>query len=268
MTLKLIVEKLARDNKKFILSSEIKEYCSKLSLDYLPTIKYLLRNKYVARIFRGIFYAYSIEERKLGKSEVSFWMILKKASEIKGVKNWYFGLETGLKLNNLTHEYFTIEYVINDKIFRAKPITIMGRKVKFYKLSPKMFLFGIIKRDINYSDSEKTLLDLLYLKHYTKEEFEEAAKELSKTKLLKYAKNYNKRVVSIVKGIGMIKKINNMLKFEKYSQNIKNKEIQLKDELILGGEEALLLTPIGRGFPKFVKELNLFLKDIISELKI
>ena len=58
MTLKLIVEKLAIDNKKFIVVDEIKDYCRKLSLNYLPTIKYLLRNKYLARIFRGIFYVY------------------------------------------------------------------------------------------------------------------------------------------------------------------------------------------------------------------
>ena len=199
MTLKLIVEKLARDNKKFILSDEIKDYCRKLSLDYLPTIKYLLRNKYLARVFRGIFYVYSIAERKLGKSEMNSFEILKEALKIKGVKNWYFGLETGLKFNNLTHEYFTIDYVINDKIFRAKSMIIMGRKIKFYRLSSKMFLFGIIKKNINYSDSEKTLLDLLYLRHYTKEEFEEIAEELSKTRLLKYAKNYNKRVINIAR---------------------------------------------------------------------
>ena len=103
MTLKLIVEKLARDNKKFIISNEIKDYCRRLFLDYLPTIKYLLRNKYIARIFRGIFYVYSTEERKWGKSEMNSFKILKEALKIKGVKNWYFGLETGLKFNNLTH---------------------------------------------------------------------------------------------------------------------------------------------------------------------
>ena len=199
MTLKLIVEKLARDNKKFISAEEIKEYCRKLSLNYLPTIKYLLRNKYAARIFRGIFYVYSVEERKLGKSDMTPFAVIKEALKIKGVKNWYFGLETGLKFNDLTHEYFTIEYVINDKIFRAKPINIMGRKIKFYKIIPRMFLFGIVKKEVNYSDPEKTLLDLLYLKHYTKEEFQEIAEELSKAKLLEYSKNYNKRVIKITK---------------------------------------------------------------------
>ena len=76
---------------------------------------------------------------------------------------------------------------------------MMGRKVKFYKLLPKMFSFGVVKKEVNYSDSEKTSLDLLYLKHYSKEEFEEIIEELSKTKLLKYAKNYNKEVINIVK---------------------------------------------------------------------
>ena len=66
----------------------------------------------------------------------------------------------------------------------------------------------------------------------------------------------------------IIVKISDMLKFEKYNQNIKNKETQLKKELILGEEEALLLTSIDKGFPEFVKEFNIFLKEIIKELKI
>ena len=65
----------------------------------------------------------------------------------------------------------------------------------------------------------------------------------------------------------IIEKINNMLKFEKYNLNIKNKETQLNDDLILGEEEALILKPIGKDFPKFVKKFNVFLREIIKELK-
>jgi 2C-methyl-D-erythritol 2,4-cyclodiphosphate synthase len=66
----------------------------------------------------------------------------------------------------------------------------------------------------------------------------------------------------------IIEKISDMLKFEKYQQNIKNKETQINDDLILGEEEALILTPIDKGFPKFLKDFNIFLKEIIKELKL
>ncbi len=194
MSLKIIVEKLARSNRKFIISNELKNDCKKLNLNYYVAIRYLTHYKYLERIFKGIFYIYSIEERKLGKSEMNFYGIIKEALKIKGINNWYFGLETALKFNNLTHEYFTIDYIITDSLFRAKSITIMGHKVKFYKLITKMLSFGIINNNFNYSDPEKTVLDLLYLKHYSKAEFEEISEKLSKTKLIKYAKNYPKRI--------------------------------------------------------------------------
>ncbi len=194
MSLKLIVEKLMRRNGKFILSSELKSDCKKLGLDYYVVIRYLIRNKYLVTIFRGIFYVYSIEERKFGKSEMVFYDILKEALRIKGVKNWYFGLETALKFNNFTHEYFNVDYVVSDSLYRAKPMNIMGHKVKFYKLSHKLVSFGIIANKLNYSDSEKTVLDLLYLKHYSIPEFKEVSERLSKAKLVKYSKYYPKSI--------------------------------------------------------------------------
>lgn len=64
-----------------------------------------------------------------------------------------------------------------------------------------------------------------------------------------------------------IEKMNAMLKFEKYAENLKNKENQLKERLILGEEEKLLLIPISKDFPKFIEEFMVFLKKIIDELK-
>ncbi len=201
MTLKLIVEKLFRSNEKFITAKGIKDDCTRMSLNYLVTIKYLLRHKYLARIFRGIFYIYSMEERKLGKSDMNFYEILRRALEMKGIDKWYFGLETGLKFNNLTHEYFTTDFILTDKLFRAKSILIMGRKVKFYKISPKFFSFGIRDKVVRYSDPEKTLLDLFYLKHYSKEELKEIAEKLSLNKLSTYSKSYDSKTINVVKEI-------------------------------------------------------------------
>lgn len=66
----------------------------------------------------------------------------------------------------------------------------------------------------------------------------------------------------------IVEKIKDMLIFEKYNQNIKNKETQLSEEFVLGEEETLLLTPIDKDFPRFVKEFNIFLKETIKDLRL
>lgn len=198
MTLKLMVKKLQMSNKKFITREELKAYCREINLDYYTTIRYLTFHQYLMRILKGIFYIKSIEERKLNKISIIYLEAIKVALKIKGIKRWYFGLETALKLNNLTHEYFTMDSVISDTLFRARPISILGHKVKFVKLSPKLFSFGIEKGKLPYSDAEKTALDLLYLKKYSKSEFLELCGSLSKNKILKYAQHYNKRIIEAV----------------------------------------------------------------------
>jgi len=201
MTLKLIVRKLELSDKKFITREELKEDCKKLSMDYYVTIRYLTHYKHLVRILRGIFYIKSIEERKLNKININYLEAIKEALKIKGVKNWYFGLSTALKLNNLTHEYFTIDYVINDKLFRVKPFSILGYKIRFIKINPKLTKFGIINKGLPYSDAEKTMLDYVYLKEYGNVKLipEEIFDGCSKTKLLKYSKNYDKRTIKRLK---------------------------------------------------------------------
>jgi len=203
MTLRLIVKKLELSDKKFITREEIREDCKKLSLDYYVAIRYLTHYKYLIRILRGIFYIKSIEERKLNKTNINHLEAIKEALKIKGVKNWYFGLSTALKLNNLTHEYFAIDYVINDKIFRAKPFLILGYKIKFIKINHKLMPFGIINKNLPYSDAEKTMLDFIYLKEHGNVKLipEEIFEKCSKNKLLKYSKNYDKRTIKRLKEI-------------------------------------------------------------------
>lgn len=201
MTLKLIVRKLELSDKKFITREELKEDCKKLSMDYYVTIRYLTHYKHLVRILRGIFYIKSIEERKLNKININYLEAIKEALKIRGVKNWYFGLSTALKLNNLTHEYFTIDYVINDKLFRVKPFSILGYKIRFIKINSKLIKFGIINKGLPYSDAEKTMLDYVYLKEHGNVKLipEEIFDNCSKTKLLKYSKNYDKRTIKRLK---------------------------------------------------------------------
>lgn len=205
MTLKLITKKLGMEKKKFITREELKNYCKELHIEYYTAIRYLLSNNHLIRILRGIFYINSIEERKMKKTNISHLEAIKEALKIKGIKNWYFGLETALKLNNITHEHYLITYVLNDSISRTNPIKILNHKVKFIKLNKKLFIFGIIKNNLNYSDTEKTILDMTYLSKYNNLSDEEIKNEIinfiehcSKSKLKTYSKHYPKTVQKII----------------------------------------------------------------------
>lgn len=107
-------------------------------------------------------------------------------------------METAIKLNAVTHEHFTIDYVVSDTIFRAKPIKILDRKVRFIKFKKGLFGFGTKRNGrIIYSDLEKTILDLIHLKKYAgkkdtaiKDDLIEWAETLSRKKLEKYSKYY------------------------------------------------------------------------------
>lgn len=203
----LIVRKLYLDGEKYIRASRLREYSKTIGMKYEDVIRYLIANKYLHRIMRGVFYLPSIEERKLKKIEVSVYGAISKAMEIKGVKNWYFGLESAMKLNNLTHEYFATEYVISDTIFRARAYTILGTKVKFLKLKRRLTDFGIIrKNNLSYSGPEKTMLDVAYLARYgglkdaeIKSKVSDILPRCSKKTLLSYAKNYNNSILEFVK---------------------------------------------------------------------
>lgn len=223
MTFKLLIKKLYLIEKKIITSDLLRDYCKKLDLNYYTVIRYLISNKYLYRILKGIFYKPSVEERKFNKLDISYLDALAKALEIKGVKNWYFGLETSIKLHGLSHEYFTTDFIINDTLFRAKAISVLGRKIKFIKLKKELFGFGIIKIHKsgflgyrrhtpspsivkNVSDIEKTLLDIAYLSKYAglgvgeiNNKISDLFKHCSKNKLLEYSKKYNKSMESFVK---------------------------------------------------------------------
>jgi predicted transcriptional regulator of viral defense system len=204
----LLLKKLHIEGKEFVTSDELKLYCKSMGLSYKTVIKYFIHRGYLTRIFRGIFYVKSLDEIKLGKTRYNHLELVAKGLELKGVKNWYFGLYTALKLNHMTHEYFSVDYVVNDKLFRSKPINIAGYKFRFVKLAPKILKFGVIENGLRYSDAEKTILDFIYIWRYNgvpKEkitlDISEWSNNLSKEKTRKYATNYPKTVREIAKTV-------------------------------------------------------------------
>lgn len=207
MLYSVLVRQIFLYNKKYISKEEIEIICDKINLAYFKAINYLLTNKYIVRILRGFFYVPTIEERKLFNSTPNFYEAIFRAMEYKKINNWYFGLESAIKINNITHEVFVIDFIISDTLFRPKPINILGRKVKFVRLNKKLFDFGIKKSGefIIYSDLEKTLLDLIHIKKYNgksnkiiKNELVEWHDSSNKLKLHKYSKHYNNSVKNVL----------------------------------------------------------------------
>lgn len=197
----LIMKKLWIDKGRFIDPIRLKAICKELNINYKNLLHYLLARKYLIRIFRGIFYVKSVEEIKFEKIDMNHLELVANGLKIKGIKNWYFGLYTALKLNNVTHEYFATDFVVNDKIFRAKETTIANRKFKFIKIKPPL-IFGVEEKgNLRYSDLEKTILDFIYLWRYrgVPEEkilidISDLVKTASKKRLLRYAEKFPKNV--------------------------------------------------------------------------
>ncbi|MBN2335717.1 hypothetical protein JXL21_09165 [Candidatus Bathyarchaeota archaeon] len=203
------MKKLRIDEKEFIIDDELRQYCRTMGLNYTSAVKYLTSHSHLIRIFRGIFYVKTLEEEELGTKRYTIYELVAKGLELKGVKNWYFGLNTALKLNNMTHEHYAVDYVVSDILFRAKPIGINGYKFRFVKLSPKLVVFGVKTDSIRYSDPEKTILDFIYTWRYNgvpKEKIllnlKEWSGKLSKDTLRRYSENYPKTVRGVVEEMG------------------------------------------------------------------
>ena len=208
MKMSLLLKKLHIEEKEFVTSAELRRYCKPMGLKYETVVRYFASRGYIIRIFRGIFYIKSLNEAKLGKTKYSHLELVAKGLELKGIKNWYFGLYTALKLNNMTHEHFAVDYVVSDKMFIAKPTNIAGYKFRFVKLAPRLLKFGLRKDVLRYSDAEKTILDFIYVWRYNgipKEKIvidvAEWAKNLSRAKIRKYAEHYPKTVREIVEEV-------------------------------------------------------------------
>lgn len=205
----ILLRKLYRENRKFVTSEVLKEYCGAVGFKYENVMRHFIPRGYLLRIFKGIFYVRSPEEFKLNRIEYDPLRLVAAGLKLKGIKNWYFGLRTALKLNNLTHEYFHTNEVINDTILRTRPMDIAGTKFRFLKIKTKLLGFGVNKDDIRYSDPEKTILDFIYLWNYRGVperrvimDISEWYPNLSNRKLRSYLSYYPKSVRNVIEKVG------------------------------------------------------------------
>ena len=194
-----IWKKVLFEGRKVVTSKEIAELAGRLGKDGGRSVSYLQEHGYIVRIARGVYYVRSADERERGFHDWSVYDMVAEAMGMKKIKRWYFGLETALKLNGMTHEYFAVDSVITDSAWTSKPASVLGAKFHFFKWGAHHFGFGTIRKGrLAYSDPEKTALDLAYRAHRNKNGspkaiIEEHIDRLDRGKLSKYLGRYPKR---------------------------------------------------------------------------
>lgn len=198
----MIWRKLLIEGNKIVTSNVIRETADVFGKGYIRSLGYLLEHGYLTRIFRGIFYVNSRKERDTATFERPIYRIVSEALALKSVNHWYLGLETALRINGLTHEYFTVNYVITDSYRTTKVIKIADTRFKFLKWSKKHFTFGIEREfELRFSDKEKTILDMVYKRYIDSRDerhaiapFIEHRSNLNKRKIAEYIDKYPPRI--------------------------------------------------------------------------
>ena len=193
----LLVKKMHFEGKRYATAEEVEKICKMIGITYKNGINYLIRTKHLVRVLKGFFYIKTLEERMAGASDANFFEAISRALEHKGAK-WYFGFDSAVKLNNLTHEYFPTDSIVSDRIFRSRNVAVLGHKVRFIKLKKSLFGFGVISRGgIKYSDIEKTLLDITYVRKYhgtedaaIRDEIADLLARANKKRLMEYGRHY------------------------------------------------------------------------------
>jgi len=205
----LVWKKLILEKRRITTSGRIKELAVKMDKNGIRTIRYLQEHGYLIRVLRGFYYVKTPDEREGGYLEHSIYEIVAMALKEKGVGRWYFGLETALKLNNMTHEYYATIYVITDSFETTKIIKIQNYDFRFLKWAGHHFEFGISRKGtLRYSDNEKTVLDIAYQTYrrnsgsnHSLNTIKEYSGLLDIAKLKKYLKRYPVRFQRFSEGI-------------------------------------------------------------------
>ncbi len=203
----MILRKLRLEGKELVTSEELKETCSSLGIKYESAIRHLVPRGHLIRIFRGVFYVTSPEEALTKRRKHSHLELVSRGLKAKGVEDWYFGLYTALKLNNMTHEHYAIDYVVNDKIQRSNPMNIAGHRFRFGNVKPTLLGFGVIGGELRHSDPEKTILDFIYIWRYNSMpdqritlSVREWVDNVDETKIKNYSRHYPRTVASLLEG--------------------------------------------------------------------
>ncbi len=203
--IKLIWEQLHLKKQQFVTREQLQALAQRAGKNYRVVSKYLSDHGYIKRVFNGLYYVRSLDERARDVNDISTFELVGRGLECKGITNWFFGLETALKMNQMTHEYYTLNYVITDSYRTTKIVRIIDSDFQFIQWSKALFSFGIVRqKKLKYSDPERTLIDLVY--HGLNNDrpdgsfstYDEYVSQLDRSKIEDYLTNYPMNIKKVV----------------------------------------------------------------------
>ncbi|MBU2638971.1 MAG: hypothetical protein KJ955_08415 [Nanoarchaeota archaeon] len=170
-----IYEALVNRKEKICARSEIdsiiNEYNNRLGkVNPQNALKYLVRHRYLMRIFMKFFYINSPDERQGRFCRYEDKELLFAVLNKLNIK-WYVGLNSSLYLLGKAWQTPNTIIIINNKISGKK--RILGLNVKFAKIKDNL-IFGLktgkTKNNISYSYSglAKTYIDIAYFRQSNK----------------------------------------------------------------------------------------------------
>lgn len=198
----LVWEALLGDGREIATTADIGAVARRIDADARDVVRSLRRAGRLVSLFKGFYYVRRPEELALTAPRHNDLELFAMAAQAKGIGRWYFGLDSALRLNRMTHEDRRWEDVVSDSLYRPSGVRVGAKRFVVRKWSPGLLEFGILwLGPIPYSDPEKTVLDLAYLEYLGASKgrgasgaWREYAPRLNARKLAVCAKSYPVRV--------------------------------------------------------------------------
>jgi predicted transcriptional regulator of viral defense system len=195
---------------KAVRKASLESVCRRFEADSRYTVNYMSAYGYLVRVMNSVYYVKTLEEFSSGRA-VDVHRVISLGLDELGV-NWYFGLDTALRMNGATHEYSDTVFVVNDVIYRNREVRIAETRVKFIKISSRLLGFGVVAGGgVRYSDLEKTLLDMIYLSRYRSvpegriaAAVEEYRENVDVGRMREYLSAYPMKVGEVAKDAGLV----------------------------------------------------------------
>ncbi len=148
-----------------VSTKDIGELCKRFGFSPANVRTVLIRKgALVPLFFKGIFYVRTSSELLTKTLPLDSLILATLACNKKFGKEWYFGLQTALKLNELVGvQTATKTFIITKKQVRTKIRSMGSREFIFSKIKIPSDQGVIEKNGLRYSDPVRTVLDFLHL---------------------------------------------------------------------------------------------------------